>query len=493
MLLGGNSKIEIILFSVMKKAINIFLAIILLAMEGPSLAQEISSSSGEVISQIQPKAKCINKIPKCLDNGDISCKNPEAEPVCVGDSIACCKNNNGKLSCKSFKDSDLVYGNEVVCGDEITDFGKISNTLLGDFNNDKKTDIAFRIKETGDWFVSTVSQSGKFSTVSYGKWSNNVGWIDVVVGDFDQDGFVDDVAGRAEKTGDWWVSFSDGQKFENIKFGKWSKGFKWNYVNVLDFDGDKFVDDIVGVESETGELLVSLSDGKKFINQAGGSWSNEKKWTNIYVTDFDGDEKTDDILAKNNSTDEWELLSSNGKKFTVKKLGKWSKNYSFTNIHLGDFNGDGLKNDIIAYAKENGEWWLLRFNGEVFESVLLGTWDNKYKWKDILFGKFNDDKYEDILGTLSLKSFGWLIVSEINDKKFKNKYYSGPTIDLSENPILDDYGNWPPHVELINLIVADFNGDNIDDVAGRVPSTNDWVFLRVENRDKTIAELDFYR
>src|SRR5205807_3351895 len=48
----------------------------------------------------------------------------------------------------------------------------------------------------------------------WGQWSTAVNWVDVHVGDFTGDK-KDDIAGRVQPTGKWWVASSLGNSFNN--------------------------------------------------------------------------------------------------------------------------------------------------------------------------------------------------------------------------------------------------------------------------------------
>jgi hypothetical protein len=61
-----------------------------------------------------------------------------------------------------------------------------------------------------------------------------VGWDDVQVGDFNNDGQMD-IAGRVHETGQWWIAVSNGSQFNNQYWTTWSTAITWVDVNAGKF------------------------------------------------------------------------------------------------------------------------------------------------------------------------------------------------------------------------------------------------------------------
>lgn len=474
------------------KRINIFIVIITLFFASSNFAkgEDVENLKVDKRKIQKPKyIKCINAEVTCPSFKSPTCATTGYEPVCIGNTIACCTNKRGGLTCKEYGQKVSTWDKNKIKCEEKEDENSVADIVLGDFNNDKSKDIAYRLSGTSEWFVSTVPEfSGNFENDYYGRWSNNVNWENVVAGDFDGDGNIDDIAGRVKATGQWWVSISDGEKFENKKFGVWPKEFKWVDILVGDFDEDGLLDDIAGRDEGSSTWFVAISDGEKFENKIFAKWSPKDNYEHVNIGDFDGDGVIDDIVALNKTTSKWLVSISDGKKFDQKIYGK-IENKNISNIQVGDFNGDEIT-DIIARDSTKGNWIVFESDEGSFNTKSYGTWESKYNWRDIVVGKFNDDEYHDVLGTLKSSKFGWLLVGESNGEELKNKFYSGPTVNLDEAPIFDDYGKWPPHVELVDIKAADFNGDGIDELAGRVPNSEKWVYLIIEDKRSSVIAGD---
>jgi hypothetical protein len=76
--------------------------------------------------------------------------------------------------------------------------------------------------------------------------------------DSGQEPQTDDIIGRVDSSGDWWLARSDGTSFTNEKWGSWSSGITWEHVLYGDFNGDG-QEDIVGRDAATGRWYVSTS------------------------------------------------------------------------------------------------------------------------------------------------------------------------------------------------------------------------------------------
>ncbi|MCA8999444.1 MAG: DVUA0089 family protein [Planctomycetaceae bacterium] len=118
----------------------------------------------------------------------------------------------------------------------------------GDFNGDGRTDIISRT-QLGGWFIlQQNSARARFTMRFGGKWSPTYTWMDVVTGDFNNDG-EDDILGW-EPRGIWWGNYGSAGIMVQQSFGRWSPTADWLPV-VGDFDGDGR-DDIAGYQQNSG-------------------------------------------------------------------------------------------------------------------------------------------------------------------------------------------------------------------------------------------------
>jgi hypothetical protein len=222
-------------------------------------------------------------------------------------------------------------------------------------------------------------------------------WVQVFHGNFNGDG-KQDVAG-IDSSGQWWVSLSTGTSFTpRTKWAQWSVPGSWSKLFVADVNGDG-KDDIVGFGTN-GDWFVGLSNGTDTFTTgaAWAHWSLSASWDHLFVGDFNGDHKADIAGIGNNGT--WFVGLSNGADTfaTGKHWAQWSIGVSWSHLVIGDFNGDGKK-DVAG----------LGFNGKLFVGLSNGTdtfttgthwaqWSVGASWSQVLVGDFNGDKIDDIAG-----------------------------------------------------------------------------------------------
>ena len=267
-----------------------------------------------------------------------------------------------------------------------------ANYLPGDFNNDNFDDIAIGYPAANGKNNWWVMPSNGTSFTSGGYWKYDYGWptANYLSGDFDNDGFIDDIAigyPAANGKNNWWVMPSNGTSFTSG--GYWKYDYGWPTANYLsgDFDNDGFIDDIAigypGVDGKNN-WWVMKSNGTGF--SGGGNWKSSYGWptANYLSGDFDNDGFIDDIAigypgidGKNN----WWVMKSNGTGFSGG--GNWKSSYGWptANYLTGDFDNDTYKDDIaIGYPSANGKntWWMMISNGITFSGN--GYWKIDYGW-----------------------------------------------------------------------------------------------------------------
>ena len=254
------------------------------------------------------------------------------------------------------------------------------DVMVGDLNGDQRSDWVGR--HNGEWWVGQSTENDNFAFQQWSTWSNGVTWEDVLLGDFNGDG-RDDIAGRAN--GDWWIAVSTGTSpdftFHNQYWGNWSNQVQWEDVMVGDFNGDGY-DDIAG--RANGSWWVSRSNGSAFVTEYWGKWSNTIAWTDVMSADFNGDGK-DDIAGRANGT--WWVSQAVDNFFATSLWATWSNSVEWIDVVAADFNGDG-RDDIAGRA--NGDWWVAVSNGQQFATQLWARWSTAVQWLDVQVGQFGD-------------------------------------------------------------------------------------------------------
>lgn len=162
--------------------------------------------------------------------------------------------------------------------------------VIGDFNNDTKTDIGLRDTATGKWYFSFSDGFGSYTNTRNFNWAPGVHY-QPIVGDFNKDGKTD-IGLRNVLTGVWHFAFFDGiGHYFNTRNFNWSAGEHYQPI-VGNFNGDGFVD--IGLrDSSTGRFYFANSDGaNNYHNTRNFSWSSGVNYQG-FVGDFNCDGKSD--------------------------------------------------------------------------------------------------------------------------------------------------------------------------------------------------------
>jgi hypothetical protein len=287
--------------------------------------------------------------------------------------------------------------------------GSWERFLTGDFNGDGRTDIAGRLNTDGTWWISLANSSGVHQAATqWGTWSPSATWNDILVADFDGDG-RSDIAGRTA-SGDWWVSRSTGTALSAKLWGNWSSANTWTNVSTGDFNRDGRID--IAGRNNLGEWFVSRSTGTTPVDAAfatarWGLWSTATNWSDVQIGDFNGDGRTD--IAGRSSIGQWWINRSTGTTFGAAiYYGLWSTNTTWSDVRVADFNGDG-RDDILGRTTI-GQWW-------VAETAVTASFNMKFlgqrtgpqsQWGEMIVGDFNRDGRADIATRNSLTNSVWV-------------------------------------------------------------------------------------
>jgi hypothetical protein len=293
------------------------------------------------------------------------------------------------------------------------------DVVTGDFNGDGITDIAGRVDSNGQWWVA-LSTGSSFTTSLWTTWNPLVFWTDVVVGDFNGDG-KSDIAGRDLDSGNWWVAVNNGSNgFTNQFWTNWNPNVTWADVSVGRFHNPNR-DDIIGRADEIGQWWVAMSTGTSFTNSLWATWSTSVTWVDVQVGDFNHDGFTD-ITGRAEEVGQWWTGISNGSsKFTTTLWATWSTAVTWVDVHVGDFNNDGNM-DIVGRADEIGQWWVGVSNGSKFTSQFWTSWSTAVGWDDVVVGDFNNDGKSDIAGRVDQNGQWWVALS--NGTQFTNQLWT---------------------------------------------------------------------
>jgi len=185
-----------------------------------------------------------------------------------------------------------------------------------------------------------------------------------------------------------------------------------------------------------------------------GSWSPAVNWTDVHTGDFDGD-GTADVIGRDPATGQWWVALSTGSGFRTSMWGAWSPAVTWVDVQVGDFNGDG-KADIVGRDSASGNWWVSMSTGSSFTNSLWTTWSTTVHWVDVRVGDFTGDGKADIVGRAKETGQWW--VAQSTGSSFTNSLWA----------------TWSPAATWVDVNVGDFNGDGKADITGRDLHSGSW-------------------
>jgi subtilisin-like proprotein convertase family protein len=322
--------------------------------------------------------------------------------------------------------------------------------VSGDFNGDGKTDYAARVLQTGVWYVAINNGTG-FTATRWGTWgaSSNLTWADVRAGYFFGHSQPEAIAGRAVlrfpdgtvAAENWFIAQSNGSLFTTNYAGSWGpeNGFTFADVVVGDFNGDGF-DDIAGRINAPGQPF----NNEQFIslNDTHGAWVNKGaalagQWTvngqmgftvaDVRVGDFTGDGK-DDLVGLFSQfgyliVGKAALQSDGSVRMDLEAAHsfwqQWSTGVTWVDVLAGHFDGPG-KMDLVERAAETGAVFMSRNfdpnrnyvinpDGQQFAAL----WSTAITWADTQVLDFNGDGKDDLVSRVAQNGAWFVSYSDI--------------------------------------------------------------------------------
>jgi hypothetical protein len=327
---------------------------------------------------------------------------------------------------------------------------------VGDFNGDGHLDLA--VTNSGSNTVSVLLGNSDGTFQAKLDSATGSGPQGLAVGDFNGDGHLDIVV----------TNFLAGNVGVLLGNGKGTFGAEVTYntpsgpyaIAVGDFNNDGVLDFAVANRNiNTSLISVFLGNGSAGVGN--GTFQTQMQYAvptgdapvAIVLADFNGDGNLDIAVAEQgNPGNAVSILLGNGKGAFTSHV-EYATGATPTAVTVGDFNGDGTLDLAVSVGNGNAITVLWGMGDGTFQGQLnLGTGDIPYS---VAAGDFNGDGKTDLVATNSGGNTVSVILNNGNYTfQARTDYPVGPT----------------PY----SVATADFNGDGITDIA--VANSNCPVF-----------------
>lgn len=269
------------------------------------------------------------------------------------------------------------------------------------------------------------------------------------IADFTGDG-VDDIFGQLE-SGEWALQINDGARLYLFPWGN-PPSAEAEVIDVGDFNEDG-LNDVLSFDRTTGDIWVSMNSLEHgFTAEKWGMLSTRTNWTQLFVGDFNGDGLLD-LLGGETGGNWWLARNANG---FFQNL-HWSRfpQYNWQDVVTGDFTGDGLP-DVAARAGDS-TWWVWEATDSRLNAARYwGHWRMRDTWQDVAAADFNNDGTTDLIGR-SLDGRLWVATS------------------TNQNFMTWSWGTgWINSAAWSDIQIVDMNGDGLLDQVGRARDNTWW-------------------
>ena len=228
---------------------------------------------------------------------------------------------------------------------------------IGDLNGDGRADILSRHPD-GRWRYHAMDGKDRLAAESgEPALPADPAWRLAGVGDFDGDGFDDDVLLRHADTNRWRYlpmdgrAVADGEGAANLTANP-----SWTVAGIGDLNGDGR-DDVLLRHADTSRWYYYPMDGRTVLDGRGtANLSANGAWTFAGIGDLNGDGR-DDVLLRHADTSRWYYYPMDGRAVAGGKgSAALSSNAAWAFAGMGDLDGDGTTDDVLLRRSDTGRW-----------------------------------------------------------------------------------------------------------------------------------------
>ncbi|CAF3804910.1 unnamed protein product [Rotaria sp. Silwood1] len=265
------------------------------------------------------------------------------------------------------------------------------SVAINDFNNDSRLDIAVANFRSDEIVILLGDGDGTFTNQMRYSTGEDSGSIFIVVGDFNNDKRLDlAVANHASANVGILLGYGNGSFRNQMSYSTGSNSFPLS-VTVGDFNHDNWLDFAV-VNYATSNLGIRLGHGDgTFSNQTTYSTGVRSKPCFITTVDLNNDSRLDLVVANYKSNNIGIFIGHGNGTFSSQTAYSTGSGSGPNSIIIGDFNNDGLLDIVVANFLGNTIGVLLGFKNDDFLSLLTYSTGDASQPYSVVAGDFNND------------------------------------------------------------------------------------------------------
>ena len=288
-------------------------------------------------------------------------------------------------------------------GSPVTVGAAPASVVTGDFNGDGKPDVAIANTDSNSVTVLLGNGSGGFTAATGSPIAVAGGPVSLVAGDFNGDG-VQDLATVDTNSNSVTVLLGNGSGGFTVTGSPIAVGVNPQFIAVGDFNGDGVQDlAIANVMANSifagvpGSVTVLLGNGSGGFTAATSSpFAVGVNPASLTVGDFNGDGSQDLAVANNDDNTITLLLGNGSGGFTSAASGPLATGSGPQSVSVGDFNGDGKPDLVVANSNDNTVTVLLGNGSGGFTAATGSPFAVGASPFSVVVGDFNGDGMQDV-------------------------------------------------------------------------------------------------
>ena len=301
-----------------------------------------------------------------------------------------------------FGNGNGTFGSQTTAFDAFKNDSRALNSLaVGDFNNDSQLDLVFTNCDENYVRVLLGNGTEAFRAQMISSTGNNTCPEEMIVADFNSDNKSDVVVvHNSNHNVGVLLGNGNGTLATETIFPTGYDSFPVS-VNVGDFNGDGYLDiTFVNYASRQVGVFLGHGDGAFEARKMFSMGIGQRPYS-IAVGDFNGDTHLDVVYSYNGQNAVSMLFGYGNGTFGAKaKFVFETPSFSWSNVVVGDFNGDRHLDITIGFLPPHTVNVLLGYGNGIFEAqTIFSTKSESYGPVHVAVGDFNDDDCQDIVTT----------------------------------------------------------------------------------------------